>query len=126
MTADFGKDSVISDKFDQPLLFLPLLGVDRSVSSLTPLFLFFRSSQGPDQQEQAWHLMAEADFLDWSAALTWEDDRKDYSEIRRVALLPMADRLYCCVYVEREEAKRIISLRKANQREFDHYAENID
>ena len=38
----------------------------------------------------------------------------------------MADRLYCCVYVEREEAKRIISLRKANQREFDHYAENID
>ena len=70
--------------------------------------------------------LAEADFLDWSAALTWEDDRKDYSEIRRVALLPMADRLYCCVYVEREEAKRIISLRKANQREFDHYAENID
>jgi len=70
--------------------------------------------------------LAEADFLGWSAALIWEDDRKDYGEIRQVALLPMADRLYCCVYVEREEAKRIISLRKANQREFDHYAENID
>lgn len=41
--------------------------------------------------------LAEADFLDWSAALTWEDDRKDYGEIRRVALVPMADRLYCCV-----------------------------
>lgn len=70
--------------------------------------------------------LAEADFLDWAAALTWQDDRKDYGEIRMVALAPMADRLYCCVYVEREEAKRIISLRKANQREFDHYAENID
>lgn len=70
--------------------------------------------------------LAEAEFLDWSAALTWEDGRKDYGEVRLVALAPMSDRLYCCVYVDREEAKRIISLRKANQREFDHYAQNID
>ncbi|MDP3440883.1 MAG: BrnT family toxin [Azonexus sp.] len=68
--------------------------------------------------------LAEADFLDWAAALTWEDGRKDYGEIRLVALAPMADRLYCCVYVEREEAKRIISLRKANQREVMDYAAN--
>jgi uncharacterized DUF497 family protein len=58
--------------------------------------------------------------------LTWQDERRDYGEIRMVALASLADRLYCCVSVEREEAKRIISLRKANQREFDHYAENID
>ena len=70
--------------------------------------------------------LADAELAAWDEALTWQDDRKDYGEIRMVALAPMADRLYCCVYVEREEAKRIISLRKANQREFDHYAENID
>lgn len=69
--------------------------------------------------------LADADFLDWSAALIWADDRKDYGEIRRVALLPMAAS-FVAVYVEQEEAKPIISLRKANQREFDHYAKNID
>ena len=52
--------------------------------------------------------LAEADILDWSAALTWEDDRKDYGEIRLVALLPMADRLYCCVYVERSSQAEIL------------------
>jgi hypothetical protein len=45
LTADFGKDSVISDKFDQPLLFLLFFGVDRSVSSPVPLFLFLASGQ---------------------------------------------------------------------------------
>jgi len=45
MTADFGKDSVISDQFDQPVLFLVLFGVDRSVSSPVPLFLFSASGQ---------------------------------------------------------------------------------
>ena len=68
--------------------------------------------------------LAEADFLDWDAALVQEDGRKDYGEIRLIALAPMADRLYCCVYVEREEVKRIISLRKANRREVMDYAAN--
>lgn len=29
------------------------------------------------------------------------------------------DRLYCVVYVDREDVRRVISLRKANQKEFD-------
>jgi len=70
--------------------------------------------------------LSEADGIDWDAALVWADDRRDYGEVRLVALAPIGDRLYCCVYVEREQTRRIISLRKANQREFDHYAQNID
>jgi uncharacterized DUF497 family protein len=70
--------------------------------------------------------LAKAELIEWDEALIRQDDRKDYGEVRLVALAPIADRLYCCVYVERGVNKRIISLRKANQREFDHYAENID
>ena len=70
--------------------------------------------------------LAKAELMGWDEALTWQDDRRDYGETRLVALAPIADRLYCCVYVERGVDKRIISLRKANQREFDNYAENID
>jgi len=70
--------------------------------------------------------LAKAELMEWGEAFTWQDDRRDYGEVRLVALAPIDDRLYCCVYVERGVDKRIISLRKANQREFDHYAENID
>ena len=34
------------------------------------------------------------------------------------------ERLYCVVYVDREDARRIIRLRKANSREVIRYAEN--
>ena len=70
--------------------------------------------------------LAEAEFMEWDAALIWQDTRNEYGEVRLIALAPIADRLYCCVYVDRDTGKRIISLRKANQREFDHYAKNID
>lgn len=81
-----------------------------------------------DQLNQEKHgvSLAEAESMEWDAALAWQDDRRDYGEVRMVALAPIGDRLYCCVYVERDGDKRIISLRKANQREFDHYAENLD
>jgi len=84
----------------------------------------FDPSKDQANREKHGISLAEADFLDWDAALVQEDDRKDYGETRLVALAPMADRLYCCVYVEREEAKRIISLRKANRREVMDYATN--
>ena len=70
--------------------------------------------------------LAEVKFMEWSEALIWQDCRRDYGEVRRIALAPIGDRLYCCVYTERNGDKRIISLRKANRREFDSYAEIID
>ena len=62
-----------------------------------------------------------ASLLDWNTALSWVDQRKDYGEERRIALVLMNQRLYCVVYVESKVVMRIISLRKANIREVDRY-----
>jgi uncharacterized DUF497 family protein len=70
--------------------------------------------------------LSEAVLLDWDAALIWQDTRHDYGEIRMVALGSIGERLYCVVYVDREAERRIISLRKANQREFDHYEQETN
>lgn len=71
-------------------------------------------------------LLTDAARIDWDAALTWHDTRHDYEESRMVALAPIGDRLYCVVYVDRGKDRRIISLRKANQREFDFYEQEIN
>ena len=41
-----------------------------------------------------------------------------------IALAPKAETLYYVAFVEREEARRIISLRRATRREVKHYVEN--
>ncbi len=70
--------------------------------------------------------LADAALVDWEAALTWQDTRRDYGETRIIALAPINERLYCLVYVDRGNDRRIISLRKANQREFDFYEQEIN
>ncbi len=62
----------------------------------------------------------------WDDALIGEDTRKNYQEIRYRALGPIGDRLYLLVYTMREEIVRVISLRKANKREFNYYVTQID
>ncbi len=56
----------------------------------------------------------------------WFDTRRDYGEARQVALATLKGRLYCVVFVDRGEERHIISLRKANQREFDRYETETD
>ena len=69
-----------------------------------------------------------AERLEWSAALLWPDQRRDYQEARMVALVPAGARLFCVVFVDRPADKpterRVISLRKANKREVQRYASN--
>lgn len=62
--------------------------------------------------------------LEWQNLFSLEDTRRDYGELRMVGYAPIADRLYCVVYVDRGESRRIISLRKANNREIVRY-ENV-
>jgi uncharacterized protein len=59
--------------------------------------------------------------LDWQRALIFEDRRKDYGEIRLIAMAPLGGRLHVVVYVERGGERRIISARKANSREVAFY-----
>ena len=55
-----------------------------------------------------------------------EDRREDYGETRFVALgpLPANDRIYVVVYTWRENARRLISFRKANGREIRKYRQS--
>ena len=66
-----------------------------------------------------------ASELDWDAALVWVDERYDYGELRMIALAPATGILYYVAFVDREEARRIISLRRANRREVKHYVQNF-
>ena len=69
--------------------------------------------------------LALAGELDWEAALVWVDDRFEYGELRMIALAPKTGTLYYVAFVERGEARRIISLRRANRREVIHYVQSI-
>ncbi len=69
--------------------------------------------------------LAAAASLDWDVALAWIDDRADYGELRIVALAPIGERLYFVAFVNRDDARRIISLRRANRREVNHYVKTI-
>ena len=65
--------------------------------------------------------LAAAAGLDWENALVSADERRDYGEPRQVALAPMEGRLWVVVFTERPDGRRIISLRKANLREYHRY-----
>ena len=68
--------------------------------------------------------LSEAEKLEWDDALIWQDTRRDYGEARMIALCAIGERLYCAVYVDREDVRRIISLRKANNKEKKLYVSN--
>jgi uncharacterized DUF497 family protein len=49
------------------------------------------------------------------------DARRDYGELREIGYGLIGDRLYCVVFVQRDQALHIISLRKANSTEVANY-----
>lgn len=59
--------------------------------------------------------------FDWDTALILEDDRQDYGEARYIAFGLIGDRLHVLVYTPRGQTTRIISLRRANDREESAY-----
>lgn len=68
-----------------------------------------------------------ADF-DFSTALFLVDDRRNYGEIRHLAIGYLEDRLHVLCFVERPNGIRVVSFRKANRREVRRYvqAQNAD
>lgn len=87
--------------------------------------IFDRAKDTTNQSKHGLSLSS-AEKLDWEDALIWQDTRRDYGENRMIALGAIGERLYCVVYVDREDARRVISLRKANQKEFDKYEKNTN
>ena len=69
--------------------------------------------------------LALAAELDWEAALVWFDARFEYDELRMIALAPKTEILYYVAFVDRGQARRIISLRRASRREVKHYVQSL-
>ena len=69
--------------------------------------------------------LADAKLLDWDLLIAGADERKDYGEVRMIGYAPIKNRVFCVVYVDRGNTRRIISFRKANRREVTWYEQNI-
>ena len=72
--------------------------------------------------------LAMAEDLEWDTLQCKADTRRDYGEPRQIGYVIEDDRLYCVVFVDRPAdaptERRVISLRKANQREVASYVAN--
>jgi uncharacterized protein len=66
---------------------------------------------------------AEAARLDWARGHTALDGRRNYGELRYLTYAHLGDGLYVCLFTPRGLSRRIISLRKANQREIKAYGQ---
>ena len=64
--------------------------------------------------------------LEWDSARYLPDLRRNYAEGRILAYAIIGDRLHAMVFTIRKSGLRIISLRKANNREIDRYVAEID
>lgn len=70
--------------------------------------------------------LALATALDWDSLWAKPDQRNDYGEVRMLGYALLDVRLYCVVFVDRSDVRRVISLRKANDREKVLYAKIFD
>lgn len=88
------------------------------------MLIEFDSAKDIANQKKHGVSLSVANELNWEAALVWVDGRYEYNEARMIALAPKTNILYYVAFVDRGEALRIISVRRANRREVKHYVEN--
>ena len=69
--------------------------------------------------------MARAEEVLAGATLTVEDDRQDYGEDRFITIGFLDGTMVVLVWTPRAGAYRIISIRKANERERTHYGQRF-
>ncbi len=63
-----------------------------------------------------------ASEFEFESAVVRKDERREYGEVRYVALGRLGDRLHVLCFTETEEGIRVLSFRKANVREENRYA----
>ena len=71
-------------------------------------------------------LLSEAKLLEWDLLISTHDARRDYGEVRTIGFAPIARRVFCIVFTERDKTIHVISLRKANEREVRNYVKYFD
>ncbi len=69
--------------------------------------------------------MAEAAEIFAGPTLIIPDKRQEYGENRFIAFGQIFGRLVVCVYTDRGDTRRIISLRKANDREQERFGQRL-
>jgi len=69
--------------------------------------------------------MARAGEVFAGPTLTVEDDRFDYGEARFITIGCLDERMVVLVWTPRSDARRIISMRKANEREQKAYSPRL-
>ena len=81
-----------------------------------------------DRSNRAKHgvSLALAEVLFLGRFVETTDDRFDDGETRQIAFGFINSRLFVCVYADRDGERRVISLRKANQREVKRYAQILE
>lgn len=70
--------------------------------------------------------MADAGLVFHGPTLTVEDDRENYGERRYITIGWLRSRMVVIVWTPRDVARRIISMRKANDREQALYGPRLD
>lgn len=91
-----------------------------NVATLSMRIVFDPRKDGSNLTKHGVSLRLAAE-LDWERALVWPDDRRQYGEMRVIALAPKATALYYVAFVDRGAVRRVIGLRRANRREARHY-----
>lgn len=64
--------------------------------------------------------------FEFDVAVVATDDRRDYGEVRKVAVSFIGERLHVLVFTMRGDTCHVISLRKANRREIGRYEQNLE
>lgn len=67
--------------------------------------------------------LSHALFIEWETLWSLPDVRREYGEERFIGYAYIGPRLFCVVFTDRDDVRRIISLRRANRREETRYAE---
>lgn len=70
--------------------------------------------------------MADADKVFDGACVTFPDLRQDYGEARFITLGLLSGRMVVLVWTWRNQVRRIISMRKANEREQSLYGNRLE
>lgn len=68
---------------------------------------------------------ADAEQVFGGVTITMEDIREDYGECRFISVGFLNDRIVVVVWTPRDDGKRIISMRKANDREVKKFAPDL-
>ncbi len=91
------------------------------MGTITAVRIEFDAAKDEANRDKHGISLGDAARLEWETALAKPDRRRDYGEPREIGYGLIDGRLHCVVFVRRGAVFRIISLRKANQREVRNY-----